>query len=572
MQATTQFCYFLPFQVCFEPATTAMSPLFGFAEFLSIMALLFVVLTLSDFRYRFRLLVTRYDLKKVAIYTSFGIGAAILIIDLWFYNSWWIPVRLNDQNNLKFFLAIIFLALVCYLLYVALINPPRFDEGNAKHYFSALYHFIGAGNPEELAVVANELRYSSDNIVRLASEIGGTDLNEKKSKTQSANAFAHDALLLLGNPKLCEMMVAKAPWTVAEFFKSFERHGTHNLPVQQFSSNVGGELVGNPDSALHREGDGFNTGYFGYAKPVSNSVYGNYRLVENLASKHGSPLDLPFDSKWGFKAPNLKTYARASLIFCKSYFPQAHRVGHSYSFTRMLRVFESATNSIYRLNGVESDFGQLDETRQLRVTVNFIRDLIELLDELKVKPKGKMKPTKKAYPGIHNQIANLIFEVIFDASSVSKPDWTCWSIQHNDVWSELFDFHDTENWKVIRFKVRRLLYDEIKRMDEFPNFKGARILGLCLNVLGLTAKRTRDYRKTADPLRIVAVNWAKNNYLALVEYSPKVAKTCLHGRMEFDPKSKTIIKYYGSDIEKEPKKSVLKLSNLKKATLKKWRD
>jgi hypothetical protein len=40
--------------------------------------------------------------------------------------------------------------------------------------------------------------------------------------------------------------------------------------------------------------------------------------------------------------------------------------------------------------------------------------------------------------------------------------------------------------KVVKFKVRRLLYDEVARMNEFANFQGAKIIGFCLNVMGLT--------------------------------------------------------------------------------------
>ena len=165
--------------------------------------------------------------------------------------------------------------------------------------------------------------------------------------------------------------------------------------------------------------------------------------------------------------------------------------------------------------------------------------------------------------GIHNHVADLIFEVIFSAASVSAQTWTCWEVEHNAVWTELFSHHQSGTWKIIRFKVRRKLYDEIKRMDEWGNFKGARILGLCLNVLGFSGKRTRDYRREQSVLAGPVVAWTKRNYLRLVEDHPNVANACLHGSIEFDAANHQLVKTYsGNQTLKEPKRVYLKLDKL----------
>jgi len=53
-----------------EPATSDTSSVFGLAQFLSTLALLVVVLNVSDFRYRYRLSITRYDVRWIAILTA----------------------------------------------------------------------------------------------------------------------------------------------------------------------------------------------------------------------------------------------------------------------------------------------------------------------------------------------------------------------------------------------------------------------------------------------------------------------------------------------------------------------
>lgn len=77
--------------------------------------------------------------------------------------------------------------------------------------------------------------------------------------------------------------------------------------------------------------------------------------------------------------------------------------------------------------------------------------------------------------------------------------------------------------------MRRLLYDEIVDMKRFPNFKGAKILGFCLNVMGLTASR-RDYDKDSRALQRATLAWTKRNFVWLHGYNPRVAERLLGGR------------------------------------------
>jgi hypothetical protein len=154
----------------------------------------------------------------------------------------------------------------------------------------------------------------------------------------------------------------------------------------------------------------------------------------------------------------------------------------------------------------------------------------------------------------------LVFEIIFAASNVSSPDWTAWSIQHNLVWSGIFAFGRDPADKIVAMKVRRLLYDEIKEMNEFVNFKGARILGFCLNVLGLTPVNRHANSQRADyPLQIVVLNWVKSNYQRLLADYPNVAHVCLQGSVSYDAEKHSLVKTYSGDMRREAVREYLKL-------------
>ena len=79
--------------------------IFGFAQYISTLALLVVVFNVSDFRYRFRLFLTRLNARRFAFITSAAIGLLFLLVDLWFQNRWLIPAKINSHNNIRSALA-----------------------------------------------------------------------------------------------------------------------------------------------------------------------------------------------------------------------------------------------------------------------------------------------------------------------------------------------------------------------------------------------------------------------------------------------------------------------------------
>ena len=103
------------------------------------------------------------------------------------------------------------------------------------------------------------------------------------------------------------------------------------------------------------------------------------------------------------------------------------------------------------------------------------------------------------------------------------------------MWGELFSFNSLDGpaGKAVKFKVRRLLYNEIADMKRFPNFKGAKILGFCLNVMGLTVRQD-DYDKDSRALQRAVLAWTRKNFVWLHGYNPRVAEVCLVDGMTYD--------------------------------------
>jgi len=145
------------------------------------------------------------------------------------------------------------------------------------------------------------------------------------------------------------------------------------------------------------------------------------------------------------------------------------------------------------------------------------------------------------------------------ASSVKSDRDVSWNIQHNTVWGEIFDIYNGKAWDIIRFKLRRMLYDEILRLEKTPNFKSSKILGLCLNVMGLKIGNKKEHGKEVYALRKVIINWTKSNYLRLRKEYPEIADSVITGFLSYDEKNNRIVKTYNSMYGKEGERVYLDL-------------
>jgi hypothetical protein len=97
-------------------------------------------------------------------------------------------------------------------------------------------------------------------------------------------------------------------------------------------------------------------------------------------------------------------------------------------------------------------------------------------------------------------------------------------------------------------------------MDTFANFKGGRILGYCLHVLGLTlTDRHKGFHKEFYPLQAAALRWTKANFKRLLSDHPQVANACLEGSVSYDSDNRRLVNTYANATEKEPMREFLDL-------------
>jgi hypothetical protein len=316
----------------------------------------------------------------------------------------------------------------------------------------------------------------------------------------------------------------------------------------------------NKGSAIYLEESGYDSGLMGYVKQVSTAMYGDFQTVERCASDGQSPFDLNYRELATFDGDQAEALSRCALLFFDSYLEETEGREHSYALARLMSELDSLVNGLERLNDPASRGWPNSEEERLDAVVDFIRGATKSLEEHATPPQPLRVREQTYGKDPYQYIAELIFEIIIKSTSVNTSDFIAWHVQHNSIWSRVFRNGNNRAEAIIRKRLFRLMFDEIKRMDEFPNFKGARILAYCLNVLGLNPGNRHDgYDRHDYPLRKLAHDWIKSNYRNLLENHPKVAEACLTFRVEYDAENHRLMKTYSDETRKEPNRSFLEL-------------
>jgi hypothetical protein len=540
--------------LCFTPLDSSGQKFLGFSEFLAGLALIVLAWTIADVRYRFRVRTAPIPLQGVTFSVVTAVGVLTLLTDLWRAEQWLVPKgTVLTPASWPALLGGLFLLTFLTWAWFAFIRPPVYGKRNAERFAQTLYRFVLKGSPEELAVIADELAASAKTLVRHATDKGEAKNygikreSEKPREPPKVEAYANDLLLLIADKRLCRAIVKSSPGTALAIFQAMGETRKYGIQVETFARNLINEALANRDSFIFHEAEGYESGLIGYHKPLSQAMFSNYQMVETI----GTVLDPDIWGKAKWDAAQWEAYCRIVLITFQDY-ANKQFWNHSFVLYRAKGYIEHAASDTYKLNGLASIAWEDDALARLRVVVNFIESAVEILDTKEIPKHLQLRIRKKAneHPreNFYDHLAKMIFEVIFAASAVTSPNDQCWWVQHNTVWAELFNFNKLSGpaGKVIKFKVRRLLYNEVADMRRFANFKGARILAFCLNVMGLSIRKG-DYDKDSRALQKAVLAWTKKNYVWLHSYNPRVAAASLVDGMTYDAENRRLVKTYPID-------------------------
>lgn len=540
-------CYWLlshDWNFCFMSAgENPAVKIFGYAEFLASLAILVVIFTLVDIRYKFRIAVAPLPIMPIAFVVIAFVGIGTLVSDIWVAEGWWVlknnPIT---QSLWQGILGALFLLTFILWIWYAFIFPPKYGRFNSRRYVKFIYRVILKGDVSELNVISDELQRSAKNIIKYSYSIA--EKNAQTLNKVNSKSLAYELLLLIADKKLCRSIVNSCSVTAITFLNEVKEQAKYDLPIGDFLVNLSSESLCNKDSLLYHESQGSYSGLVGYIKPLSFGLYGNYDLISCLGKRHRSPLDLDYQTFREWDAGNWRAYSHATIIAVKSYLDATN--GHIFSseIYRAIYNIKNSFSDFYELDGVEKYF-ELDQYQKFDVAVEFLEDLIKVIDEQENKTHYNLREIKGSRnQDIFDMAAHLMKDLIIAASSVKGPQWTAWSIHYGALWAKFFTItQDGEAGRVFRHKVRRLLYNEIESISTMPNYLNIKILVYLLNVMGLSQKKN-SLDKNHWALLRATHSWVVKNFRNLYLKYPDMVDSSLMGSISFDNQTNQIIKTF----------------------------
>jgi hypothetical protein len=436
-------------------------------------------------------------------------------------------------------------------MYYAFICPPIFCSRNAHRFARELAEYIRRSNEDELKVIANELARSASQLIKKSKCLPSRFCNQNEPEQTEIQNYAYEILLLIADRKFCKCIVMFSPITVQEFFGKMSSMEKFDIPIGQFARNISSEAIAQKGSFLYEEKEGYISGLLGYIKPVSTALYGNYALIEALGDHTDSPLDILYKEPWGWDADQWEAYCRAVLITLGNFLGQGEDIQNSPVLNRAFSTIKHANYDLHKLDDISGMYGN-DILDRFNVVIEFIKKAIDLIDQQTILPKHFNGVREKTYPkNIYDQLAIMIYEVCLQSTKANLQASDSWSLQYIVVWDTFFCIagNGSPAWKIVRFKVRRVLYEKIKKLTHIPNHEGAKILGFCLQVLGFgVGSDKKNYGKGVYPLVKVVNSWTKKNYLSLRQKNIDVADSVLMGNLSFDAANNRLVKIYNKAL------------------------
>lgn len=137
------FCYAF---LCFVPLDPSSPKFFGFAEFLTGLALIVLAWTIADIRYRFRVRTAPLPLQSVTFFIVTVIGILTLLTDLWRAQGWVVPhgYLLTPATWQALLGGTFFLTFLTWAWF-AFIRPPLYGKRNARRFAHVLFLSLSSG-------------------------------------------------------------------------------------------------------------------------------------------------------------------------------------------------------------------------------------------------------------------------------------------------------------------------------------------------------------------------------------------------------------------------------------------
>ncbi len=450
-----------------------------------------------------------------------------------------------------------FLTTVMSWLYFAFVNPPLFSASNAERYVNFVFRAVMDGSDSELIEVVREISRSADRIVDFAAA------QSKPGEGPSRETIAaQDLISLLSNRRAAKKIAISSPLTLISLARAMRERRCVPRGGGQLINAAIGEALASKESILFHETREHRGDLIRMSSPLLSSVLADFEFFEALGERSFSPLDVEWGTFSKFDAEQFEAYCYLVRFVFKRYMAHCRFDHHSYGLYRAFSNIKRAGMSLHSLNTQDSQAWQSEDLAKLRAAARFVSDALTALDGCSSFHISKLRRAERDHNrDVLDQLVEIAESLILDAATIEEPPDFAWYVHYSEVWGELFSLRTPgPASRAFRFKLFRALYDEIKEMETFPNFKGAKILGYLLNIFGMEVpKKEARYRLSERPLAVAVRSWTQKNFLPIWRSNRRVAEACIFGGISYREQDQTLIKTYALGTGDEPQTSELKL-------------
>jgi hypothetical protein len=540
-------------------------PLLDISGFLGILAFSVAVFTLTSPRFQIRQATAIISFRPLFFGTLFI--SAVITFTIEGCILYGVPFpRFFNPNTVNYLLTAIISALIFYWMKISFVRPSRFSRFTAKHFVQQAYICITNGSKEEMLALAQEIMREAPRLIRHAPRTKSRHFKaDNLDKLSTLQTDAYYLISLLSDTRFCDVVAKEIPSFPAHMVEVSIQLERYDAPIHLMVKRTVLAMLNNPRSALFVENEWLGQGFIGNAKPITRSIFGYWYLFEPYQSELEAPLYLHYPYARNWDTDTWRVYFGMAREYIHG-LTSVNRTNWSAEGIRhILETTEQAYSQLSDLDRYEDAFGPYNPISHAREANEFLRDLVKSFDTDQGWVSFDRKDHLRFGHDLSSELAELHFEMIFTASQVNTKEFRMWQVQHNTVWApiEKLEIRDTHIMKMVRRKVRRMIWDEVVRMDDFPNYKGAAYVRFCLNVLGFyeeSTHRRNNSEKDSWPLAKVIGRWVKKNYQTIAISHPPVAKAMLPANIEYNRNTQTLLRSDDNTLTGVPRQTTLALN------------
>jgi hypothetical protein len=523
------------------------APLLDISGFLGILAFSVAVFTLTGPKFQIRQATAIIPFRPLFFGTLLVSAIIMFAIEACILYGVRVPNFLSP-NTINYLITTAIAILILYWMKICFIRPPRFSRFTAKHFFHQTYLHIANGSKEEMLALAREIMREAPRLIHHTPRMKRHHFeDDKPAKLSALQTHAYYLNSLLSDTRFCDAVAKEIPSFPARMVEVAVELERYDAPIQLMVKRTVIAMLSNPGSALFVENEWLEQGFIGNTKPITRSVFGNWHLLEGYELGLEAPLDLDYPYARSWDTDTWRVYFGMAREYVRGLTSSARANWDSRGIHHILQTAEKAYEQLGDLKKYDDTFSPHNPTWHANEANEFIKGLVKAFDENNGWVGFDRRDDFGYGRDLSSKLAALFFETIFKAAQVNTKEFRMWDVQHNTVWSPIGmnEVKGTKVMKMVRRKLRRMIWNEIVRMDDFRNFKGAAYVRFCLNVLGFydeSVHRNETLERDSWPLAKVVSGWVKKNYQTIAISHPPVAEAMLPANIEYDRVAQTLVR------------------------------